>query len=160
MGSGAIALAIANEQNSLAVTATDNCPAALDVAKANAGQNGIENIKFIQSNWFDGLPRQQYDLIVSNPPYIACDDIHLTQGDVRFEPREALVSGVEGLKDLKTIINQAKSYLKQKGWLLVEHGYDQEKAVRILFEQQAYKNIKNHKDLNGQPRVMVGQKIN
>ena len=179
-GSGAIACAIANERPLLNITATDKSKGALKVAKENARALNIANIDFVQSDWFENLTDQQFDIIVSNPPYVPAEDENLSRGDVRYEPDLALTPGSDGLIDLKRIIKQAKYYLKPDGYLLVEHGYNQKQTVRRLFEdtlkyeknviptdagiqksysQPVYKNIVCLRDLNGQPRVTYGQAI-
>src|SRR5690606_5038574 len=124
-GSGAIALALASERRDWRVLGTDVSERALELARANAKKLGIENVGFRQGDWLHALPDETFDLIVSNPPYIRDDDSHLEQGDVRFEPRDALAAGPEGLDDLRKIIFEASMYLKPGGWLLLEHGYDQ-----------------------------------
>jgi len=129
-GSGAIALALANARPQAAVTATDASTAALAVARSNADVLGIGNVVFRHSDWFTTLDGAHFDLIASNPPYIAANDPHLAQGDLRFEPAAALASGVDGLEALGTIIASAPRHLVPGGWLLLEHGYDQGEAVR------------------------------
>ena len=161
-GTGAIACAIASERLKANVIASDESSAALDVARENSVTHKLKNISFIESNWFKKLQGKQFDLIVSNPPYVASEDKNLIDGDVRFEPDLALTSGTDGLKDLRHIIKQSKYHLKSGGYLLVEHGYDQQEDVRQLFLQNAnsdpsYKNIVCLKDLNNQPRVTYGQ---
>ena len=156
-GTGAIALAIASERADAQLTATDCSQAALEVAEINAKANNINNVRFVRSDWFEDLPAQCFDLIISNPPYIAPGDLHLSQGDVRFEPKQALVSSSQGLADLRQIIAQSTHYLNNKGWLLVEHGYDQRDSVEQLFNEAGFDQVKNIIDLNQQPRVTLGQ---
>lgn len=157
-GSGAIALAIAHERPHWQVVATDNSTAALEVANRNARNLAITNVTFHCGDWSECLADQVFDAIVSNPPYIAADDPHLQQGDVRFEPITALVGGTDGLRDLSSIITQAKQYLMPKGWLMLEHGYDQAERVEVLLQERGYSAINTHQDLAGWPRVTIGQR--
>jgi release factor glutamine methyltransferase len=156
-GSGAIILAIASERIDGEFHAVDFSADALAVAQHNAHQLGL-TIHFFHGSWFEPVHAQQYDLIVSNPPYIEDSDPHLQQGDLRFEPASALSSGIDGLEDLRLIIQQAWSHLHHQGWLLVEHGYNQADEVAALFAQQGYHAIALKQDLSGQPRVTLGQK--
>ena len=116
-------------------------------------------MQVIESNWFSNIPIRapKFDLIVSNPPYIHSEDPHLQQGDLRFEPITALVSGAEGLEDLRTIVDQSRDYLKPKGWLLVEHGYQQGRAVRELFAAAGFTEVSTQRDYNRQERISFGQ---
>lgn len=156
-GSGAIALAIAHARPDAAVTAVDAAAAALSVAQGNAVRLGIRNASFVPSDWFSALAEQHFDLIVSNPPYIAENDSHLSQGDLRFEPRTALASGPDGLDDIRRIIGEAGAHLATDGWLLLEHGYDQAAQVRVLLQRAGFRNISSAKDLAGIERVTGGQ---
>lgn len=157
-GSGAIALSIAKERPSCKVTAVDLHNQVLATATDNAKYAKLTNVQFINSNWYAQLNTDQYfDLIVSNPPYIDSKDPHLTRGDLRFEPRTALVSGHHGLADLQHIIRQAPKHLKQGGYLLVEHGNQQAAEVAKLFQHYMFFNVSLHNDLNQQPRVTLGQ---
>lgn len=159
-GSGAIALALAKERPQTHVLAVDFSSAALAVAQENTQNLGISNVQFQTSSWFNALPKSaQFKLIVSNPPYIAEQDPHLSQGDVRFEPATALSSGADGLDALREIIQQAPYYLIPQGWLLVEHGYDQGAAVIDLLRAHQFKNIACLQDLAGHDRVSLGQFI-
>jgi release factor glutamine methyltransferase len=158
-GSGAIAIAIASERPLTNITATDISDKTLKIAKLNARSHKIRNIKFEKANWFDIKNVKPYDLIVSNPPYISNDDPHLKQGDVRFEPASALVSGKEGLDDLRTIISEAKNNLNKQGWLLVEHGYNQAKQVQQLFNKNNFTSVSTIKDHGNNNRVSIGQLI-
>ncbi len=155
-GSGAIAIAIASElattMSQAKILATDISSKALSIASENAAKHQ-QSIEFIQSDWFDSLVPQQFDLIISNPPYIELGDTHLSQGDVRFEPQQALVSGNDGLDAIRQIIQQAKKWLKPSGFLLFEHGYTQAEVVRGLFDENAYKEIKTRKDLSHNDRI-------
>lgn len=157
-GSGAIALAIASERPQWSIIATDIDAASLKLAQHNAEQHQLNNIQFIQSNWFEGLGGQTFDIIISNPPYIPDTDPHLEQGDVRFEPRRALSSGHDGLDDIRLLSAQASQHLKTNGLLLLEHGYDQKQQVRQIFTENLYKNIRQALDMLNQPRLTLGYK--
>jgi release factor glutamine methyltransferase len=158
-GSGAIALALAKERPTCQIIATDRSMAALQVAKENARLNQINNVTFQYGNWLAAVKDQSlFDMIVSNPPYIKEDDPHLQQGDVRFEPPGALQAGSAGLNDLQRIIEDVLPRLKPGGWLLLEHGYDQEAAVIQLLQQAGYEQVEDYLDLAGQPRVAAGIK--
>ncbi len=155
-GTGAIALSIAHTRMDVEVLAVDASATALQVARENAQRLGACNVSFLHSDWFSALEAQRFDLIVSNPPYIATDDVHLSQGDVRFEPLSALVSGVDGLDDIRRIIQAAPHYLSANGWLLLEHGYDQAQLVRDLLEQNGFSEVFSEKDIAGIERVSGG----
>jgi release factor glutamine methyltransferase len=156
-GTGAIALSIAYSRPDVEVTAVDASAAALQVARENAQRLAVDNVGFVQSDWFAALGAQRFELIVSNPPYIAQDDIHLTQGDVRFEPLSALTSGVDGLDDLCRIIHAAPNFLMPDGWILLEHGYDQAEKVRDLLVEHGFTQVFSEKDLAGIERVTGGK---
>ena len=155
-GSGAIAIAISSElrksNQQPNIIATDISSAALAIAIQNAAIYK-QPIEFIKSDWFETIPQQQFDLIVSNPPYIEQGDFHLSQGDVRFEPSNALISGADGLTAIRTIIQQAKAWLRPNGWLLLEHGYNQAAAVSQLFEDFGFAEIQTVKDLAKNDRI-------
>lgn len=155
-GSGAIALSIAQGRPDAEVVAVDASEAALQVARGNAQRLGIANVNILCSNWFSALAGQRYDLIVSNPPYIAADDVHLDQGDVRFEPISALASGADGLDDIRRIIGDAGKFLANGAWLLLEHGYDQADKVRTVFGQCGFAEVFSAKDISGIERVSGG----
>jgi release factor glutamine methyltransferase len=155
-GSGAIALAIARECPHTRVLATDASAAALAVARRNAEANRIRNVGFAQGDWFAALGDERFDLIVSNPPYIAADDPHLERGDLRFEPGSALASGSDGLDDIRRIVAGARSHLAGDGWLLFEHGWDQGTAVRGLLEAAGYRDVFTAQDLEQRDRVSGG----
>lgn len=155
-GTGAIAISLAKEKPDCFITATDRSIAAIDIAKQNATENKISNIEFIHSNWFTNFKNQQFDMIVSNPPYIKENDPHLKQGDVRFEPMSALISGEDGLNDIRTIIQNSQNHLKKNGILLIEHGYDQADAVCEMLNAANFTQVNNFKDYNGNPRVSAG----
>lgn len=162
-GTGAIALALASERPQAQIMAIDQSFSALPIAKLNAERYQLTNIQFMQSNWFANLANTVhpvFDVIVSNPPYIAEGDQHLKQGDVRFEPLTALAAGHDGLNDLRVIVQQAPDYLTKQGWLLVEHGYDQGLAVRQLFAQAGFTAIATKQDLAGHDRVTLGHVLN
>lgn len=156
-GTGAIALALACERNDWNITALDFQPQAVALAEENRAAHKLDNVQIVQSNWFAALPAVKFDLIVSNPPYIENNDPHLSQGDVRFEPPSALVSGAEGLDDLILLIGQSVAFLKPNGWLLVEHCYDQGPGVRALFAEAAFSAIETRNDYNQIDRITFGQ---
>lgn len=156
-GTGALALALASERSDWTVTGVDRIESAVALAQSNQRQLQLANVTFLRSHWFSALAGQRYDLILSNPPYIAANDPHLQQGDVRFEPLSALVSGPDGLDDLRLIIAQAPSYLQASGWLLLEHGYDQASAVRELLAQAGFVDISSQRDLAGHERISLGR---
>lgn len=156
-GSGAIAVAIAHTRPDAAVTALDLSDAALEVARANAAANGA-HVRFVRSDWFTALAGERFDLIASNPPYIAAGDEHLAQGDLRFEPAGALTDHAGGLSALRTIVMGAAAHLVAGGWLLLEHGYDQAGAVRGLLADAGYLEVQSWRDLGGIERVSGGRK--
>lgn len=151
-GSGAIAVALAHSRPDAHVTALDVSAAALDVARANAVSNAV-TVRFLQSDWFAALHEERFDLIVSNPPYIAAGDAHLAQGDLRFEPVGALTDHADGLSALRTIITGAAQHLHPTAWLLLEHGYDQAAAVRALLSEAGYSDVQSWRDLGGIERT-------
>ncbi len=155
-GSGAVAISLALELNGADVIGLDRSREALWVAMANAARFGA-SVSFVQSDWFDALGDERFHLIVANPPYIAADDPHLEQGDLRFEPRTALASGASGLDDLAAIIHGAPARLETRGWLFVEHGHDQATAVRGLLTDAGFASIASWKDLAGIERVSGGR---
>ena len=156
-GSGALALALASERPQWMLTGVDRIESAVALAYSNQQQLQLQNVHFLSSCWFSALAGKKYDLIVSNPPYIADNDPHLQQGDVRFEPLSALVSGTDGLDDLRLIIAQAPFYLTAGGWLLLEHGFDQAAAVRELLEQAGFVEVSSQQDLAGHERISLGR---
>lgn len=156
-GSGAIALAIAAERPNSHLCAVERSAAALAVARENAQTQGLDNIEFVQGDWFVPLQGRRFDMIVSNPPYIPHEDPHLAQGDVRFEPLTALASGEDGLDDIRHLIAAAPDYLALSGWLLLEHGYDQGEAVLTLLRQAGYQAVEDLHDLHGHGRVAVAR---
>ncbi|HEY8218767.1 MAG TPA: peptide chain release factor N(5)-glutamine methyltransferase [Methylobacter sp.] len=156
-GSGIIAITLAAERPHAQISATDFSLAALRIAQLNADKHHISNIQFYRSDWFADIPDIKFNLIISNPPYIAEDDRHLQQGDVRFEPQTALCAADQGLRDIKTIADAARHYLEPCGHLLIEHGYDQQHQVQALFKDLHYDKVQTYTDLSGQPRVTYGQ---
>jgi release factor glutamine methyltransferase len=156
-GSGAIALAIARARPDVEVLGCDASTTALAVAHTNAQQLSIANAAFIHSDWFEALMTQKFNIIVSNPPYIAAGDPHLARGDVRFEPISALVSGSDGLHDIRHIAAHAPDYLESGGWLLLEHGYDQAAQVRELLQQAGFDVVFSACDLAGIERASGGR---
>ncbi len=155
-GSGALALSIAHTRPDVEVTAVDASPEALGVARENARRLNIANVRLLHSDWFSALTGERFDLIVSNPPYIAEDDAHLAQGDLRFEPRAALASGADGLDDIRCIAAGAKQHLNPGGWLLFEHGYDQAARARELLGAAGYAGVFSARDLAGIERASGG----
>jgi len=157
-GTGAIALAIAHERPQARVVAVDRSEAALAIARENARRLALTTVEFVRGDWFAAVPADdRYDVIASNPPYVAAGDPHLGEGDVRFEPTAALVAGRDGLDALRIIVAAAGRYLLPEGWLVVEHGYDQAASVRALFEGAGFSSLESHRDLCGIPRVMAGR---
>ena len=155
-GTGAIALSIAHARPDVRVVATDASPDALCVAMENARRLGVANADMISGSWFEPLGAQRFDIIVSNPPYVAADDPHLRQGDLPCEPLSALVSGAEGLDDIRIIIGQSPGHLQPGGWLLLEHGYDQAERVRELMQMSGLNKVFSVHDLSGIERVSGG----
>lgn len=155
-GSGAIALALASERPAWQILACDKSEAALDVAKTNAQALGITNVTFYHSDWFNDLPRHHYHLIVSNPPYLSETDTHLSRGDIRFEPRQALVSGPSGLECLYSIIEHGKDFFAPDGLLLLEHGFEQGGDVTGHLLRHGYRNVQCWPDFAGSDRVCSG----
>jgi release factor glutamine methyltransferase len=156
-GSGAIALAIAKERPRASVIATDSSVAALDVARANARRNAIGNVEFRHGDWLAPLAGETFDLLASNPPYIAEGDPHLGEGDLRFEPASALSSGSDGFDALRTIANAAPMHLHNGGWLLLEHGWEQGEAVRALLRDAGFVAAETARDLAGRDRTTFGR---
>ncbi|WP_369039749.1 peptide chain release factor N(5)-glutamine methyltransferase [Stenotrophomonas maltophilia] len=159
-GSGAIALALASERPQAQVLATDASAGALAVAARNAARHELRNVRFAEGghDWYAPLQGARFDLIASNPPYIASDDPHLEQGDLRFEPATALASGVDGLEDIRRIIDGGQAHLLPGGWLLIEHGWDQGAAIRALFDAAGFAQVQTVQDLEQRDRVTLGQR--
>jgi release factor glutamine methyltransferase len=158
-GSGIIAITLAKERPNWQILACDISSSALDVAKENAKQllSSQNNLSFCQSNWFNDIPSQTFTTIISNPPYIAENDTHLTA--LQYEPINALTSGSDGLDDIRKIITKSPSYLSSEGMLLLEHGYNQANAIQEIFKEANFSQIKTYRDLGGQERVTVGKKF-
>jgi release factor glutamine methyltransferase len=158
-GSGAIALSIAHSCPEVQVTAVDFSAAALNVARENGQRLGLNNVSFIESDWFSTLADLRFDLIISNPPYISARDEHLVQGDVRFEPLTALVSGVDGLVGIRQLATRAGAHCQPNASLLLEHGYQQAAEVRAILSQAGWLAVGSAKDLSGIERVSYGKFI-
>jgi release factor glutamine methyltransferase len=156
-GAGGVALAIASERADVNVIATDFSASALVVAKQNMTNCQLMNIALWQGDWLSAVADNSLDMIVSNPPYIESNDPHLQQGDVRFEPLSALISGNDGLDDIRVIAQQAQRCLKPKSWLLVEHGYQQAERVNDIFLQVGLTKIDTVQDYGNNDRVTIGQ---
>jgi release factor glutamine methyltransferase len=156
-GSGAIALSIATERRRAQVVATDISDQALGVARANAGTHEIRNVEFRRGDWLSPLAGERFLLIASNPPYIAADDPHLQRGDLRFEPRNALASGGDGLDAIRVIVRDSPAHLVAGGWLLLEHGWEQGEAVRALLRAAGFEGVATVRDLEGRDRVSLGR---
>jgi release factor glutamine methyltransferase len=152
-GSGIIGITLALEKPNIEVIATDMSPKALAVAQKNAQRLAAKNIHFRLSDWFAEINEKDFQLIISNPPYIADNDPHLKQGDIRFEPNSALTSGAEGLDDIEIIATEARHHLLKGGQLLLEHGYNQAENVRRILTKKGYSNIQPHTDLAGHLRA-------
>lgn len=152
-GSGAIALAIASERPRAQITATDVSADALHIAERNTQKLGIGNVAITAGDWFDALTNKLFDVIISNPPYIRANDPHLDQGDVRYEPRTALVGGPDGLDAIRYIADNARARLQPGGWLLLEHGYDQADAVASVLQRAGFNQWSCYPDLSGHARV-------
>lgn len=155
-GSGAIALAVASERPGWRVTGVDSSEGALEVARHNAQRAELPAVSFVQSNWYEALAGQRYHLLLANPPYIEDNDPHLQQGDLRFEPRSALVAADSGLADLRRIINGASAHLAGDGWLLLEHGFEQGAAVRALLQAAGLREVATRADMAGRERISGG----
>ncbi len=157
-GSGAIAIAITSERPGWQIFASDTSEQALQLARQNSGFHQTDHITFINSNWFENIRRNDFDIIVSNPPYIADNDPHLQQGDVRFEPQSALTSGAAGMDDIEHLCLHATNHLKNDGWLIIEHGYNQKQQVADCFTKNGFTEIEQEKDLSGHTRMTAGKK--
>jgi release factor glutamine methyltransferase len=157
-GSGAVALAIATQRCQARIFAVDVSHAALELAARNRKRHGLTaRVHLIHSDWFSAIGEERFDLIVSNPPYIAEGDAHLGEGDLRFEPRQALVGGRDGLDAIRRIVSGAPHHLNPGGWLLLEHGYDQAAAVGELLATASFEGLIEEDDLAGHPRVAGGR---
>lgn len=158
-GTGAIALALASEQSNWQIDAVDFNVEAVQLAKTNAQHLALNNVNIYQSDWFSNIGSEKYfDVIVSNPPYIDGNDTHLNDGDLRFEPRSALVASDNGYADIRQIIDKARQYLQGGGQLYLEHGFEQHLVVQELFSDYGYKNIHTYNDFGGNPRITMAIK--
>ena len=155
-GSGAIALACKSERPELSVTGTDQSEEALACARRNSEALGLE-VRWKRGSWFEPVDARDWDMVVSNPPYIAASDEHLVQGDLPSEPESALIGGETGLEMLEHIVTEAPGHLRPYGWLLLEHGFDQGEEVRTLLTERGFSNVATRADWSGQPRVSGGQ---
>ncbi|TDO12510.1 MULTISPECIES: peptide chain release factor N(5)-glutamine methyltransferase [Halomonas] len=162
-GTGAIALAFASERPGWSVVGIDLSPEAVALARHNAERLAIGNVDFRVGDWFTGLDHEEsverFTLIVSNPPYIAADDPHLARGDLRFEPRGALVAAEQGLADLRHLVVEARGHLVPGGWLLLEHGHGQGAAVREALADAGYGETATLRDIGGHDRVSLGRQV-
>lgn len=156
-GSGAIALALASERPAWKVTAVDRILEAVALAERNRQRLELNNVTVLNSHWFSALAGHRFDLIISNPPYIAAGDVHLDEGDVRFEPESALVAGADGLDDIREIVAAAPHHLNAGGWLMLEHGYDQAPAVRDLLQGVGFVEVESRQDLGTHERITLGR---
>ena len=157
-GTGAIAIVLAKENPGWQVHACDISPQAIQLAEKNRDKHGINNLTLVKSDWFSNIDDTDYDIIISNPPYIDADDPHLQQGDVRFEPASALISDNQGMKDIEHLCAHAKDHLNNSGWLIVEHGYDQAEQVADCFTRNGYSEITQKQDLSGHTRMTAGRR--
>lgn len=156
-GTGAIALALAAERPAWRLTGVDRVAEAVELAERNRRRLGLGNATFLQSDWFSALDGRRFELIASNPPYIAADDPHLVLGDLRFEPASALVAGADGLDDIRRIVAAAPDHLAAGGWLLLEHGFEQAAAVRALLAAGGFVEVHSRRDLGGHERISLGR---
>lgn len=154
-GSGAIALALARARPDACVIASERSAAALGVASKNARALALENVSLVRADGLAAFAPRAFDLIVSNPPYVAAGDPHLEEGDLRFEPCEALVAGADGLALVRCLITDASFQLKPGGALILEHGADQQPAIHALLVERGYADIETHRDLAGLPRAVA-----
>lgn len=154
-GTGAIALSIATERRKSKVTAIDFSNECVETAIQNQTRNNIQNVRCLQSDWFNNLQNEKFDFIVSNPPYIEENDPHLQ--DLKYEPISALTSGIDGLTDIEHIISESKLHLNPEGWLILEHGYNQYKQVAEILHQSGFDEIHTKNDLADIPRVTMGK---
>lgn len=156
-GSGCIAITLALERPTIRVTAIDASADALAAARRNAGALNAVNVRFVASDWFSAIKPERFDLIVANPPYVGDTDAHLAQGDVRFEPRLALLGGQDGLAAIRRIVGEARQHLYADAWLLLEHGYDHGEACRRLLRSSGFVDVVTAQDLAGLDRVSGGR---
>ena len=156
-GTGAVALALGSERYGWDITGSDASPAAVALASRNRDALGLPGVTFVESDWFRDLEPGPWDLIVSNPPYVAEGDEHLEQGDLRFEPHAALIAGNDGLEAIRWIVREAPEHLHPWGWLLLEHGYEQGQAVVTLLGEAGFRDLFSRRDLTGHFRVTGGR---
>lgn len=156
-GSGAIALALARERVRARLTGIERDARTIEIARRNAARLGLDRVRLLRGDWFSPVRDEHFDLIVSNPPYIAEDDPHLARGDLRFEPRAALASGADGLDAIRGILAGALARLRPGAWLLLEHGFEQGEAVRSLLEAAGFSSVETFRDLESRDRVSGGQ---
>lgn len=156
-GTGAIAIALATEKPQWSITGSDISQAAIELAMRNSARHDTVNTRFIHSDWFQRFDAQRFDIIISNPPYIAEDDPHLMQGDLRFEPRTALTSGTDGMTAIEHLCSHAGQYLNDGGWLVIEHGFDQQQRVADCFHANGFAAIETAEDLSGHTRMTAGK---
>lgn len=156
-GSGCVAISLASERPQTKILALDRSLDALALARRNAVAANVGNVAFLRSDWFSALRNEHFELIVANPPYVASGDVHLDQGDLRFEPRAALDGGADGLEALRHIVAGGKQHLKPGGWLLFEHGHDQGERARLILHEAGYLEIFTAHDLAGTDRVSAGR---
>ncbi|MBM7072845.1 peptide chain release factor N(5)-glutamine methyltransferase [Shewanella sp. 202IG2-18] len=156
-GTGAIALALASERPKWQITAIDKIEDAVKLAQLNRQNLSLPHVEILQSDWFSAVAEQQFDLIVSNPPYIDEDDHHLGEGDVRFEPQSALTAAEHGFADLYFIAEHAKNHLNSNGYLLMEHGYQQGIELREKLEELGYNNVGTVRDFGSNERCTLGK---
>ena len=157
-GTGAIAISIAREKPEWKIFASDISEQALNLAVQNSENHQTSNITLIHSDWFNDITDHDFDIIISNPPYISDDDPHLSEGDVRFEPQSALTSGETGMDDIEHLCSRAKDHLVNNGWLIVEHGYNQKQQVADCFSENGYTDIEQKQDLSGHTRMTAGER--
>ena len=155
-GSGAIALAVASERPSLAITAVDVSGEALEIARRNAARLQLGNVRFERGSWFAPIAGRRFEVIAANPPYVARGDKYLAQDVGRFEPEIALIGGVTGLEAIEQIVAQAGAHLQAGGWLILEHGWTQAVAVRERLVRSGFAHVRSHADLSGHERVTEG----
>lgn len=155
-GSGAIALALASERPLWDVMALDVSEEALQVARSNASRTSLMSVRFVQSDWYQAVAGQRFNALLGNPPYIDGNDPHLALGDVRFEPRSALVSSGSGVDDLGRLVAGAPDHLLDDGWLLLEHGFEQGDTVRAMLSDAGFSQVSTRQDMSGQERITGG----
>ncbi|MCI0506722.1 MAG: peptide chain release factor N(5)-glutamine methyltransferase [Gammaproteobacteria bacterium] len=156
-GGGALALALGSERPRCEITGTDISAAALAIAEENRRHLNLVNVRFAAGRWFDPLKGLRFDLVVSNPPYVGCNDPHLQEGDLRFEPQQALSAGPDGLEAIREIICDAVDYLIPGGWLILEHAFDQGDSVTTLFIENGFTRVFCHRDYAERERATAGQ---